>query len=121
MNLAAISLMIFFIVKMIYGYWGDYASTYWAVVYYIALYFMITSVMNYMRELAITRIQRQLFTLGMIYFGVLLIMNAVCLINIDWYMPLLATGGKITTTLGVLVIGLIVINYFRIKSHDPKN
>lgn len=121
MNLAAISLIIFFIVKMIYGYWGDYASTYWAVVYYLALYFMIASVMGYMRELAITKLQRQLFTLGMVYFAVLWGMNAVCLFNIDWYMPLLAEGGKITTTLGVLVIGLIVINYLRIKSHDPKN
>jgi len=121
MNLAAISLIIFFIVKMVYGYWGDYASTYWTVIYYVPLYFMLTSVMRYMSMLAITRLQRQLFTLGAVYFGVLMILNAVCLFNIDWYMPLLASGGKITTTLGVLFIGLIVINYLRIKSHGTKN
>lgn len=121
MNLAAISLIIFFIVKMIYGYWGDYASTYWAVIYYVPLYFMLASVMRYMSMLAITRLQRQLFILGGVYFGVLMILNAVCLFNIDWYAPLLAGGGKMTTTLAVLCIGLIAINYLRIKSHDSKN
>jgi ACR3 family arsenite efflux pump ArsB len=121
MNLAIISLVLFFIVKMIYGYWGDYASTYWSVVYYVANYFMIASVLRYVSMVSFTRTQRQFFTLGSVYFAVLLVANAVCLVNIDWYVTLISQVGKISTGFVVLCIGLIVINYLRIKSHDPKN
>jgi len=121
MNLAIISLVIFFTVKMIYGYWGDYASTYWTVVYYISNYFMIASVLRALSLNSYTTLQRHFFTLGAVYFATLLVANAICFINTDWYVTLISQVGKISTGLVALCIGLIVINYFRIKSHDSKN
>jgi hypothetical protein len=104
---------------MIYGQWGDYESDYWAVVYYIANYFMLFSILRYMRLVSFTRLQRQFFGLAAIYFLVLGVLNAVCLINIDWYYRFISQVGRFSTGASVLLIGLIFINYY--KSHDTKS
>lgn len=121
MKLAIISLFIFFAMKLVYCYWGDYTSYYWTVGYYSGLYFLLFSILNYVRMVALTKLQRQFFTLGAAYFAVLLIVHLICFINIDLYVQLVAEVGRISIGVITLLFGLTIINYLRIKSHDSKN
>ena len=121
MNLTIISLLLFFAMKLIYSNWGDYTSHYWALVYYSALYFMIASLLKFIRELAYTKLQKQFFGLGSIYFGALLLVHLACFINIELYVKLITDVGRITTGVVVLSFGVLIINYLRLKSHDNKN
>jgi hypothetical protein len=115
-NLSIVSSLLFFTVKMVYGQWGDYASHYWAVVYYSALYFMLSSLLNYIRQLSFSVLQRWYFCMASAYFAILMVFHLAFLINIEWYTLLISDVGKITTGGILLLIGLLLINCLRIKT-----
>ena len=121
MKLVIISLVLFFSMKLIYVNWGDYTSHYWALVYYSSLYFMLASMLRFARSMTFTKLQRQFFGLGCLYFTVLLAVHLLCFFKIDLYVRLIVDVGKITIGTVVFTFGLLIINYFRLKSNDTKS
>ncbi len=121
MKLVIVALSLFFAMKLVYTNWGDYTSYYWALVYYSSLYFMLASLLRFMRMSAFTKLQRQFFTLGSLYFTILLAVHLLCFFKIELYVKLIVEVGKISTGLAVLMFGLLGINYFRLKNNDTKS
>lgn len=121
MKLVIISLVLFFSMKLIYVNWGDYTSYYWNVVYYSSLYFMLASLLRFARITAFSKLQKQFFGLGCLYFTVLLAVHLLCFFKIDLYVKLIVDVGRITIGTVVIAFGLLVINYFRLKRNDHKN
>ena len=83
MNLVIISLGLFFAMKLIYGFWGDYYSHYWSVVFYMVNYFVMVSLFWYLYLQARSVMQRSFFGLAGIYFAALLLLHVVCLFKIE--------------------------------------
>ena len=121
MKLVIISLVLFFSMKLIYVNWGDYTSYYWNVVYYSSLYFMLASLLRFAAIMAFTKLQRQFFGLGCLYFTVMLAVHLLCFFKIDLYVRLIVDVGKITIGSVVIAFGLLAINYFRIRNYDTKS
>ena len=121
MKLVIISLVLFFSMKLIYVNWGDYTSYYWNVVYYSSLYFMLASLLRFAAIMAFTKLQRQFFALGCLYFTVMLAVHLLCFFKIDLYVRLIVDVGKITIGSVVIAFGLLAINYFRIRNYDTKS
>ena len=116
MKLVIISLGLFFAMKLIYGFWGDYYSTHWDVVYYIVNYFMMISLFWYMYLQAETVMQRYFFILALVYFSALLLLHLVCLVKIDLYSTLVSNVGYYGVGAIVLTIGIL---YIRFKLKKP--
>lgn len=117
MKLVIISLGLFFIMKMVYGFWGDYSSDYWSVVYYTFHYVMMTSLLRYMRMLGRSRLERSFFLVGLIYFAALLLLHLICLFKIELYREFVAGAGYFGVGAVVLTIGILFIKF---KSHARK-
>lgn len=116
MNLVIISLGLFFAMKLIYGFWGDYYNHYWSVVFYGVNYFMMVSLFRYMYLQSKSRMQRSFFGLAGIYFVALLLLHAVCLFRIELYTALVADVGYFGVGAIVLTIGILFVR-FKVKSH----
>lgn len=121
MKLVVVSLSLFFIMKMIYGYWGDYESDQWAIAYYIPLYLVMVSFMRYMRISSYTRLQRQFFGMGLVYFTTLIVVHLICIFKINLYYTLIEKDKHVSAGMITLFVCLFVINYLRLKSHDREN
>ncbi len=117
MKLVIISLGLFFIMKMVYGFWGDYNSDYWSVVYYIFHYTMMSSFLRYIYLAGQSKLQRSFFLVGLIYFVALLLLHLVCLFKIELYREFIAGAGYFGVGAVVLTIGILFI---KIKSHARK-
>jgi hypothetical protein len=120
MKLVIISLGLFFCMKMIYGFWGDYYNDYWSVVYYLVHYFMMVSVFRYMFFQASSVLQAQFFGLAFIYFSALFLLYIACLFKISLYKTLVSDVGYWGVGGLVLTIGILFIQYKLRKSHARK-
>lgn len=120
MKLVIITLGLFFAVKLIYGFWGDYYSEYWSVVYYIANYGLMTSLLWFMYVQAHSVLQRSFFMLGAVYFAGLLLLHIVCLFEIGLYETLVARVGYVGIGTIILTIGILYIK-FKMKKPCRKN
>ena len=120
MKLVIISLGLFFAMKLIYGFWGDYYSTHWDVVYYIVNYFMMISLFWYMYMQAESMMQRYFFMLALVYFTALFLLHVVCLVKIDLYSTLISNVGYYGVGAIVLTIGILYIR-FKLKKPCRKN
>lgn len=116
MKLVIISLGLFFCMKMIYGFWGDYYNDYWSVVYYLVHYFMMVSVFRYMFLQGRTVLQRQFFALAFVYFSALFLLYIACLFKISLYKTLVSDVGYFGVGAIVLTIGIF---YIRFKLKKP--
>lgn len=120
MKLVIISLTMYFIMKLVYSYFGDYNSEYWAVSYYMINYFLKISLLLFVVKQTYTKLQRSLIWIGILYFGVLLLMNFACLLHIEWYVNLVSGVGKWGLSIAVLVLSIIFINYLRLRNYASK-
>ena len=120
MNLVIISLGLFFAMKLIYGFWGDYYNHYWSIVFYIVNYFMMISLFRYMYLQSISRMQRSFFGLAVGYFAALLLLHVVCLFRIELYTSMVADVGYFGVGAIVLTIGILYVR-FKIKKPCQKN
>ena len=140
MNLAIISLSLFFCMKLIYGLWGDSYNDYWSIIYYLSHYFMMVCLLRYMYLLCITKAQRQFFGLGIFYFTALFLLYIICLfskssiiilesgdkiiesVQVTAYRKFVAGTGYYGVSAIILLIGVVAINYLRKRrKHDPHN
>lgn len=117
MRLVIIALGLFFSMKLVYGFMGDYSSDYWSTVYYIANYFLMTSLMWYMYVQAHSILQRYFFMLGVVYFFGLLVLHIVCLFRIELYTSLVSQVGYYGIGAIILTIGIL---YIKFKRHARK-
>lgn len=120
MKLVIISLGLFFCMKMIYGFWGDYYNDYWSVVYYLVNYWMMVSVFRYMFFQSRTVLQRRFFALATIYFGGLFLLYIACLFKISLYKTLVSDVGYFGVGAIILTIGILLIQYKLRKGHARK-
>ena len=116
MTLVIISLGLFFIMKLVYGFWGDYYNHYWSVVFYLVNYFMMASIFRYMYLQSRSRMQRSFFGLAGIYFTALLLLHVVCLFKINLYTSMVADVGYFGVGAIILTIGIIFVR-FKVRSH----
>lgn len=115
MKLVIISLGLFFAMKLIYGFWGDYYSTYWDVSYYIVNYFLMASLTWYMYLQSESVMQRYFFLLGVIYFASLMLLNTACLFKMELYATLVSDVGYFGVGAICLTIGILYIHFKRKK------
>lgn len=120
MKLAAISLIVFFAVKLIYGYWGEYGCITQSSLVWVSFYFMLASFCRALAVSSIRKTQRYLFWVGAIVFVVLMVVNLACVINNDLFYTLITRSEKISFGCAAVIIGAIAMNYIIIKSHDRK-
>jgi len=71
--------------------------------------------------MAFTKLQKQFFGLGCLYFTVLLAVHILCLFKIDLYVKLIVEVGKKSIGSVMIASGLIALNYFRLKRNDSKS
>jgi len=116
MRLVNIAVALFIVMKLIYYTFADYTNPYWAITYYVPLYFLLISLLLFVRENAYRKSQRAFISVAVVYFMVLLLAHLVCLFHIQWYYTIMVDIGKIGLGAAVLLIGIVLLNY--IKSHD---
>lgn len=121
MKLVIISLGLFFSMKLVYGFWGDYHSNYWSAIYYITNYFMMITLFWYMYLQSRSIMQRWFFGLAVVYFLALLLLNVVCLFKISLFTTLVSDVGYFGVGAILLTIGILFINYKIRKKPCQKN
>lgn len=117
MKLVIFSLGLFFIMKLIYGFWGDYSNDYWSVIYYMVNYFMMISVFMYMYVSAESKIQRWFFILAIVYFIALFLLHLACLVWIQLYGTLVSDVGYFGVGAVTLTIGILYLKRKLKKGH----
>ena len=115
-----ITLGLFFAMKLVYGFWGDYYSDYWSAVYYLVNYLMMSAIFLNFYNRGRSIMERYFFLLAAIYFIALLILHIVCLVKIDLYTTLVSSGGYYGVGAIVLTIGILYIR-FKLKKPCRKN
>ena len=146
MKLAMISVVLFFIMKLIYGMPGDhYYNDYWHVFYYILNYTMMATLFRVAYLFSITKRRVWFFKLWSIYFAIMAASHVVYLfaesknemvqyggelkefVSIELYRKMNASSGffGVGSICLMLVLsikmGLMIYDHFRNKSYDPKN
>ena len=121
MKLVIISLGLFFCMKLIYGFWGDYYNDYWSVGYYLVNYFMMASLFRYMFLQSRSVLERQFFALAVVYFGGLFLLHVACFIKISLYKTLVSDIGYWSVGAVILTIGILFIQYKLRKKPCRKN
>lgn len=121
MKLIIVSLGLFFSMKIVYGFWGDYNSDYWSVVYYIFHYVMMTSFLRYVYLMGESVLERRFFLVGLIYFAALLMLHLICLFKIELYRQFVAGAGYFGVGIVVLTIGILTIQYKLRRKPCQKN
>ena len=120
MKLVIITFGLFIVMKMVYGFWGDYYSDYWSAVYYIVDYLLMSSLLWYMYIQSESVLQRWFFMLGVVYFAGLLLLHIVCLFEIGLYKTLVSDIGYFSIGSILLTIGILYIK-FKMKKPCRKN
>ena len=120
MKYVIISLGLFFGMKLVYGFWGDYYSDKWSVVYYMVNYNMMISLFLYMYIQAQSKMQRYFFILATVYFVALFLLHLACLVWMDLYSKLVSDVGYYGVGAIVLTIGILYIR-FKLKKPCRKN
>lgn len=115
-----LTLGLFFAMKLIYGFWGDYYSDYWSTVYYLVNYLMMSAIFVYFYKHGRSVMERYFFLLAAVYFVALLILHLVCLVRIDLYSNLVSGSGYYGVGAIVLTIGILFIR-FKLKKPCQKN
>jgi hypothetical protein len=135
MKLVILSVFIHVIASLLFAVYGEYYDSeryveeYWAIIYYIPLYFMLCSVMRYLAISAITKLRRWLFWVMFYYYILLIASNVICLVKIDLYDDVIGYVDYwgLSPVLIVLVaiflnaVRIKVKNRFKVKRHDPKD
>ena len=146
MNLAMISVVLFFIMKLVYGTPGDhYYNDYWHISYNIFNYLMMASLCRVGYLYALTERRSWFFGLWSFYFAIMVAANVVYLfcesgtlmethggvlkevVYINTYRKMNASSGfwgvgsiSLIVVLSINLI-LMIVSHFRNKSYDPKS
>ena len=144
MKLAMISVVVFFIMKLIYGTPGDhYYNDYWHIFYWIFNYIMMASLFRVAYLYSITKRQRWFFLLWTIYFSVMSATHIVYLFA-ESKVEMIKYGGEIKECVSielyrrmnagdgwfgvgsilimiVLIINIVLMIIEEIKSHGTKS
>jgi hypothetical protein len=120
MKFAIASICLFIVTAFLFATHGcyddpdSYRDEYWACVYYIPLYLMISSMARYMMINGITRLRRWFFG-SMVLYGILgITLHTICLFHIEWYGSLVGYAYFGLTPAAIIAI-LIVLNAVRLK------
>ena len=115
-----ITLGLFFAMKLIYGFWGDYYSDYWSVVYYLFNYLMMGTIFLYLYNRGRSVMERNFFLLAAVYFIALLLLHLVCLVKIELYSTLVSGAGYYGVGAVILTLGILYIR-FKLKKPCRRN
>ena len=118
-RVALISTTLFALMKICYWLIGDYTSEYWYVVYYLPLYFMLTSLFLLIRSYMVLKEYRLYFLFWACYFGAMMLFHVACLFDITLY-------GKFVSGVGYYGIGALIFTigftflFIKLRSHGRR-
>jgi hypothetical protein len=109
--------------KLIYNIYGVYGDLYWNVAYYIPSYLMTIALLRYVLFQTIG-IARMFIRIVLLYFVTLLLIEVICLIDIDLYSKMIIEVNKYGIPAIILIFGLCYIKareFVKHRKHDRKN